>query len=303
MKQKKWFSAAALLLLAVSVSACGSKPAEMAPTDPPTGDAVTDAPVAAEVQTEAETESETSAVASAEQIKAALAGTVWSGVNGKDGAFAVGFGEKEITYAAQDGSVTEGFWDISPDGSTLQICSDEAMTAEVRSMPFYYNTDKNVLELEDQVYMVNIGAESREAASAEAAKLGTAVSFYTQKLRDVYWGGGDENYALIFSLSDDGTCDMHYYDAMDGVINETTFFWGMSSDTICFYNEDYNPVMYFTWTAEGDTFTLSDHTTEANVACTQLTPEEAQDVSYQLGVLAGAYEPGGAADADGGYEE
>jgi hypothetical protein len=131
-----------------------------------------------------------------------------------------------------------------------------------------------------------------DSLEAETGKLSSAVKAY-ETLKDAYWGGGDSAYALIFKLAEDGSCDMHYYDGSDGIIDEATFFWAMGGDTIFFYNEDFAPVMHFNWSFDGNVFSLSDATTGTVIGCTPLSDEESSEVSRQLGVLAGAYESEG----------
>ena len=303
MHQKHCFAAMTALLLTFTLCACAGKPAETSPTEPVTEPGVTETPPAGEETTESAPVADTPAMngAAVSEMPDMLMNTVLSGVNGKDGPFAVKFtGSKADLYLETSGNVIEGCWTL--DSGTLHIYSDEARTDEVRAMQFDYNDVKNVLRLDGNVYMADTATDSLDA---EAAKLAGAADAYA-KLKEVYWGGGDSAYALIFKLMDDGSCDMHYYDGSDGVIDEAKFFWAMGGDTIFFYNEDFAPVMHFNWQFDGNVFTLSDATTGNVVPCTALTEEQSSEVSRQLGVMAGAYESegdGGVAIDYGNYQD
>jgi hypothetical protein len=241
------------------------------------------------------------AIEAVSEMPAALMNTVLSGVNGKDGAFAVKFTETEAEFcSSQSGTTEKGCWAL--DGGMLHIYSDEAKTSELHAIRFDYNEVKNVLRLDGNVYMADTGKDSLDA---ETDLLSGAEDAYAQ-LRGTYWGGGDSGYALIFMLNEDGSCDMHYYDGSDGVIDEATFFWAMGGDTIFFYNEDFAPVMHFDWRMDGPAFTLSDAATGNTIPCTALTEEQSSEVSRQLGVMAGAYESDGAGGVDidyGNYQD
>ena len=302
MHQKKSLAVMTTAVLALAFCACAGKPAGNAPTDAVADPGVTDAPSAdtgtAETETTAAPESDP---ASLNAIPDALMNTVLSGVNGADCGYAVRFeGEKVSLFLDPPGNVIDGYWAL--DNGTLHIYSDAAKTAEERAMQFDYNAEKNVLRLDGRVYMADTATDSLDA---EAGRLFAAREAY-EELRDTYWGGGDSAYALIFKLAEDGSCDMHYYDGSDGVIDEAKFFWAMGGDTIFFYNEDFAPVMHFNWQFDGNVFTLSDATTGNVVPCTALTEEQSSEVSRQLGVMAGAYESegdGGVAIDYGNYQD
>lgn len=300
---KNCFAALTAVLLSFTLCACGSKPAQNVPTEPVTESGVTEAPPETDAPTEAETTAEDPAAGSAalNAIPDALMNTVLTGVNGTEGAFALKFEGDKALFRDQSGTALEEYWAL--DGGMLHLYSDEAKTAESRAVAFDYNDVKNVLRLDGRVYMADTGKDSLDD---EAGKLAAAADAYAQ-LRGRYWGGGDSAYALIFMLNEDGSCDMHYYDGSDGVIDEATFYWAMGGDTIFFYNEDFAPVMHFSWRMDGPSLMLSDAATGNTIACKALTDEESSEVSRQLGVLAGAYgadgeDAGGAVD-NGNYED
>lgn len=303
MHQKKCSAALTALLLALTGSACGSKPADTAATEPLTDHPGVTVMEPADPATEETVPSEepSAAPAALHEIPEQLMHTVLSGVNGENGAFAVRFdGQKADLYRDASGNVTEGFWSLE-DG-VLHIYSDETKTDEVYTSPFDYNDVKNVLRLDGKVYMADTGSDSLDE---EAGRLSGAAEAFSA-IRDAYWGGGDSSYALIFRLAEDGSCDMHYYDGIDGVIDEATFFWAMSGSSIFFYNADFAPVMHFDWSFDGTVFSLSDPDTGTVIGCTPLSDEESSEVSRQLGVLAGAYESEGENSADidsGNYED
>ncbi len=210
----------------------------------------------------------------------ALAGTLWLGMDTEYNCFALGFGEEEIALEANDGSSVSGYWGVTAGDPTIYIFEDAELTTEVASMPWSYDTENDIMILNDSVIMAQTDAYSMEDAAAALEQMATA-SQVQEYLQGTYWVGFDEDSASAVSMNG-SEFELIEVNA-DGSMDEGSYLWSMDYDSIYLYDESNTLVSSFSWdmAADGSMLELTSASGEV-LEMEQVSEEDATDIIAYL---------------------
>ena len=119
------------------------------------------------VRREKKTETDEEAVI--QELANALDGTLWIGLDNTNTSYAMKFNGVKIKIIDNAGQSIKGYWAISAD--TLYIYSDKAMTKEIVSYTWDYDTEAEILSLDDSTYFYQSSASNMDEVKAEMERL------------------------------------------------------------------------------------------------------------------------------------
>ena len=129
----------------------------------------------------------------------ALAGTLWLGMDSEYNCYALGFNDEEIVFEANDGSSVSGYWGVTAGDPTIYIFEDADLTNQVASLPWSYDTENDLMILNDTVIMTQADSYSFDDAAAAMEQMATAAKVQ-EFLQGTYWVGVDDDGAIAMGM-------------------------------------------------------------------------------------------------------
>lgn len=212
---------------------------------------------------------------SVEAYAEALAGSLWLGMDAEYHCYAMGFNNEEIVFEADDGSSVSGYWGVTAGDPTIYIFDDAELTNQIASIPWSYDTENNVMVLNNNVIMAQADSYSFSDAATAMQEMATAAKVQ-EYLQGTYWVGTDDTSASAISMSSDKLEIIEL--SKDGTLNQGSFLWSMDYDTLNAYDEDYNLIASFGWNISEDGSELQLTNDGESIVYTQVSEEDANTV-------------------------
>ena len=169
----------------------------------------------------------------------ALAGTLWLGMDSEYNCYALGFNDEEIVFEANDGSSVSGYWGVTAGDPTIYIFEDADLTNQVASLPWSYDTENDLMILNDTVIMTQADSYSFDDAAAAMEQMATAAKVQ-EFLQGTYWVGVDDDGAIAMGM-DGKSLEMVSVDT-EGNLDDLSCLWSMDYDALTLYDDSYAPV-------------------------------------------------------------
>ncbi|MGN1481316.1 hypothetical protein [Porcipelethomonas sp.] len=210
----------------------------------------------------------------------ALAGTLWLGMDEEYNCYAMGFNDEEIVFEANDGSSISGYWGVTAGDPTIYIFEDAELTSEIASIPWTFDTENNVMILNEKVIMAESDAYSFEDAAAALEQMATAAQVQ-EYLQGTYWVGISDEEAMAIALNGNEISFLNL--SADGSLQEIDAYWSMDYDLLNLYDESYNLLTSFQWNmaSDGSALELVNENGESLTA-SQVSEEDAVDIIAYL---------------------
>lgn len=205
----------------------------------------------------------------------ALAGSLWLGMDEEYNCFAMGFGDEEIVFEANDGSSITGYWGVRAGDPTIHICEDPELTSEIASFPWTFDTEKNVMILNEKVIMAESDAYSFEESAAALEQMATATKVQ-EYLQGTYWLSVTDEEATAIALEGNKLSMLNL--TADGTLQELNTYWSMDYDHLTLYDESYNLLTSFQWNMAEDGSVLELANESKNLTAEQVSEEDAADI-------------------------
>lgn len=289
MKMKKILAfIAALSMIAAVATGCGSEKEdsksssessvssvaeEVSDEEPEEDEAPEEDDADAEDAEGADVDDETAAYAEA------LAGSLWLGMDEEYNCYAMGFSDEEIVFEANDGSSITGYWGVKAGDPTIYIFEDPELTSEVATMPWTFDTESNVMILNEKVIMAESDAYSFEEAAAALEQMATAAKVQ-EYLQGTYWLSVTDEEATAIALEGSNLSMLNL--TADGTLQELTTYWSMDYDQLSLYDESYNLVTSFQWNMAEDGSVLQLANENKTLTAEQVSEEDAVDIVAYL---------------------
>lgn len=286
MKMKKILAfIAALSMIAAVATGCGSEKEdsksstessvaeEVSEEEPEEDEAPEEDVVDDEGAEGADVDDETAAYAEA------LAGSLWLGMDEEYNCYAMGFSDEEIVFEANDGSSITGYWGVKAGDPTIYIFEDPELTSEVATMPWTFDTESNVMILNEKVIMAESDAYSFEEAAAALEQMATAAKVQ-EYLQGTYWLSVTDEEATAIALEGSNLSMLNL--TADGTLQELTTYWSMDYDQLSLYDESYNLVTSFQWNMAEDGSVLQLANENKTLTAEQVSEEDAVDIVAYL---------------------
>lgn len=286
MKMKKILAfIAALSMIAAVATGCGSEKEdsksstessvaeEVSEEEPEEDEAPEEDVVDDEGAEGADVDDETAAYAEA------LSGSLWLGMDEEYNCYAMGFSDEEIVFEANDGSSITGYWGVKAGDPTIYIFEDPELTSEVATMPWTFDTESNVMILNEKVIMAESDAYSFEEAAAALEQMATAAKVQ-EYLQGTYWLSVTDEEATAIALEGSNLSMLNL--TADGTLQELTTYWSMDYDQLSLYDESYNLVTSFQWNMAEDGSVLQLANENKTLTAEQVSEEDAVDIVAYL---------------------
>ena len=210
----------------------------------------------------------------------ALAGTLWLGMDSEYNCYALGFNDEEIVFEANDGSSVSGYWGVTAGDPTIYIFEDADLTNQVASLPWSYDTENDLMILNDTVIMTQADSYSFDEAAAAMEQMATAAKVQ-EFLQGTYWVGVDDDGAIAMGM-DGKSLEMVSVDT-EGNLDDLSCLWSMDYDALTLYDDSYAPVYSFGWdiAEDGSVLELTD-SDGSTVSMQQVSEEDATDIIAYL---------------------
>lgn len=210
----------------------------------------------------------------------ALAGSLWLGMDEEYNCYAMGFNDEEIAFEANDGSSITGYWGVTAGDPTIYIFEDPELTSEIASIPWTFDTESNVMILNEKVIMAESDSYSFEESAAALEQMAAAAQVQ-EYLQGTYWLSVTDEEATAIALEGSELSMLNL--TADGTLQELTTYWSMDYDQLSLYDESYNLVTSFQWNMaeDGSVLELVNANGETLTA-EQVSEEDAADVIAYL---------------------
>lgn len=104
-----------------------------------------------------------------QELADALDGTIWIGMNIDNTCYAMHFNGVKITIIDNNGQSLKGYWAVSSD--TLYIYSNKEMTKEIVNYSWDFDSERDLLILDDSTYLYQSNASTSDEVKAELDNL------------------------------------------------------------------------------------------------------------------------------------
>ena len=177
----------------------------------------------------------------------AFANTIWCGMDSNYNVYALLLSDQDILFMSDDGSSIEGYWGVIDGDPNIYIFSDPELTDCIAAMPFYPDTENNLLIINDTIVLTP--TEASDAGEMADVMQQTANSCKIASFLDgTYWAAYDENDGSAAAMSLQGEVFEYYQINSDGEEMAAQCYWNIDTNglNVFFKDEEGNIYPAFT---------------------------------------------------------